>query len=59
MRAAFTVRIELSDADVEAVIRQVIPGKKPEAKAPIEQMMHTNLGEISRIWQEPPSGSPG
>jgi hypothetical protein len=48
LEGRFTIRIELSDADVDAVIRQVILAKKPEAKAPIEQMMHTNLGEVSR-----------
>lgn len=44
----FTVRIELSDADVDVVIRQVILAKKPTAKAPIQQVMQTNIGEISR-----------
>lgn len=48
LEGRFTIRIELSDADVDAVIRQVILAKKPEAKAPIEQMMQTNLGELSR-----------
>ena len=48
LEGRFTIRVELSDADVDAVIRQVILAKKPEAKAPIEQIMHTNLGEISR-----------
>ena len=48
LEGRFTIRVELSDADVDAVIRQVILAKKPEAKAPIEQMMQTNLGEISR-----------
>ena len=48
LEARFTTRVELSDADVEAVIRQVILAKKPEAKAPIEQIMQTNLGEVSR-----------
>lgn len=48
LQGRFTVRIELSDADVDAVIRQVILAKKPEAKAPIEKIMQTNLGEISR-----------
>jgi hypothetical protein len=48
LEGRFTVRVELSDADVEAVIRQVILAKRPEAKAPIEQVMTTNLGEISR-----------
>ena len=48
LEGRFTIRVELSDDDVEAVIRQVILAKKPEAKAPIEQVMQTNLGEISR-----------
>ena len=48
LEARFTIRVELSDADVEAVIRQVILAKKPEAKMPIEQIMQTNLGEVSR-----------
>jgi len=48
LQGRFTVRVELSDADVDVVIRQVILAKKAEAKAPIEQVMQTNLGEISR-----------
>jgi hypothetical protein len=48
LEGRFTIRVELSDADVDAVIRQVILAKKAEAKSPIEQIMQTNLGEISR-----------
>ena len=48
LEGRFTIRVELSDADVDAVIRQVILAKKPEAKAPIEHTMQNNLGEISR-----------
>jgi hypothetical protein len=48
LQGRFTIRVELSDADVDAVIRQVVLAKKPEAKMPIEQIMQTNLGEISR-----------
>jgi hypothetical protein len=48
LQGRFTVRVELSDADVDTVIRQVILAKKPEATAPIEQVMQNNLGEISR-----------
>lgn len=48
LQGRFTIRVELSDADVDAVIRQVILAKKPEAKTHIEQIMQTNLGEISR-----------
>ena len=48
LEGRFTIRVELSDADVDAVIRKVILAKKPEAKAPIEQIMQTNVGEVSR-----------
>jgi len=48
LEGRFTVRIQLSDTDVDTVVRQVILAKKPAAIAPIEQMMETNLGEISR-----------
>lgn len=48
LEGRFTVRVELSDADVDAVIRQVILAKKPEAMAPISSMVQANLGEISR-----------
>jgi hypothetical protein len=44
----FTVRVELSDADVDGVIRQVVLAKKPDAIEEIENVMQTNLGEISR-----------
>jgi len=48
LEGRFTVRIELSDADVDAVIRKVILAKKPESIGPIDKVMQTNLGEISR-----------
>jgi hypothetical protein len=48
LEGRFTVRIELSDADVDAVIRKVILAKNPESKGPLEEVMQTNLGEISR-----------
>ncbi len=48
LEGRFTVRIELSDADVDAVIRQVILAKKPGAFQEIESVMQKNLGEISR-----------
>jgi hypothetical protein len=48
LEGRFTRRVELSDADVDAVIRQVILAKKPGAVQPIDQIMQTNLGEISR-----------
>lgn len=48
LEGRFTIRVELSDADVDAVIRKVILGKKPDTILPIEKIMETNLGEISR-----------
>ena len=48
LEGRFTVRVELSDADVDAVIRQVILAKKPTAIEPIRKEMLDNLGEISR-----------
>jgi hypothetical protein len=51
LQGRFTVRIELSDSDVDAVIRQVILAKKPEVKGAIEEVMVKNVGEISRQLQ--------
>lgn len=48
LEGRFTVRVELSDADVDSVIRQVILAKKPEARLPVDMMMNKNIGEISR-----------
>lgn len=48
LRGRFTLPVELSDSDVDTVIRKVILAKKPEVKENIESIMQTNLGEISR-----------
>jgi hypothetical protein len=48
LEGRFTLRIELSDTDVEAVIRKVILAKKPEKVQSIASIMEENLGEISR-----------
>jgi hypothetical protein len=48
LEGRFTIRVELSDADVDGVIRQVLLAKKADAVSPIEHVMQTNLGEISR-----------
>ena len=48
LEGRFTIRIELSDADVEAVIRQVILAKNTAAIPEIKMVMEKNLGEISR-----------
>ena len=52
LEGRFTIRVELSDTDIDAVIRQVILAKKPGAKTHIEQIMQTNLGEISRHLED-------
>lgn len=44
----FQIPIQLSDTDVESVIRKVILQKKASAKPQLEQMLQTHLGEISR-----------
>lgn len=48
LEGRFTVRIELSDTDVNAVVRKVILAKKPDAIDNLKQVMQTNMGEISR-----------
>lgn len=48
LEGRFTNRIELSDSDVDEVIRKVILAKKPDKIADIEAFFQTNLGEISR-----------
>lgn len=48
LEGRFTLRIELSDADVTAVVRKVILAKKPDAIHDIKQVMQKNIGEISR-----------
>lgn len=48
LEGRFTIRIELSDTDVDAVVRKVVLAKKPEAKIPLDQVMQANQGELSR-----------
>lgn len=48
LQGRFTVRVELSDSDVDAVIRKVILAKKPDAIPEIAGTLDRNLGEISR-----------
>ncbi len=48
LEGRFTIRVELSDTDVDAVIRKVILGKKPDAIKTIDHIMNDNIGEISR-----------
>ncbi|MCB0043593.1 MAG: hypothetical protein KDE23_28090, partial [Caldilinea sp.] len=48
LQGRFTVRVELSDADVDAVIRKVVLAKRPEKIQAISDTLQDNLGEISR-----------
>ena len=48
LQGRFTIRVELSDADVDAVVRQVILAKQPSAIGVVDQVMTANLGEVSR-----------
>ncbi len=44
----FPVQVMLGDWDVENVTRQIILAKKPSAQPEVAQVLHSNLGEISR-----------
>ena len=44
----FSIRVALSDADVEAVTRKVLLLKKPSSVAPIRELLNKHAGEISR-----------
>ena len=44
----FQIPVQLSDTDVESVIRKVILQKKASVKPQIESMLQSHLGEISR-----------
>ena len=44
----FQIPVQLSDTDVESVIRKVILRKKASARPQLEQVMNAHLGEISR-----------
>ena len=51
LQARFTVRVQLSDADVESVIRKTILRKKPEQDSVISKCLSDNQGEIARHLQ--------
>jgi len=48
LEGRFTIRVELSDSDVDEVIRKVILAKKPDKIADIDAFIQKNLGEITR-----------
>ena len=51
LQARFTVRVQLSDADVESVIRKTVLHKKPEMGSVISKCLSDNQGEIARHLQ--------
>jgi hypothetical protein len=48
LRDRYTIRVELSDADVETVTRKVLLAKKPESVAALDADLKKNSGEIER-----------
>ena len=48
LQARFTVPVELSDADVDTVIRKIVLAKKPDKQPAIEEKISICSGEISR-----------
>ena len=51
LRDRFRIKVELTDADVEVVTRQVLLRKKPSAEARLEEMFAACEGEIERHLQ--------
>ena len=51
MMDRFTIRVPLSDTDVEAVTRKVLLQKKPSAIADVRKLLDTHAGEVSRELQ--------
>ena len=50
-QARFTVSVQLSDSDVESVIRKTVLRKKPEQENNIKKCMDANQGELARQLQ--------
>lgn len=51
LQARFKVAVQLSDADVESVIRKTVLRKKPEHEPEISDCMQKNSGELARHLQ--------
>ena len=48
LQARFAVRVQLSDADVESVIRKTVLRKKPQCESAISKSLGESQGEIAR-----------
>jgi hypothetical protein len=51
LQARFAVKVQLSDTDVESVIRKTVLRKKPEQESAIAKCMEANQGELARHLQ--------
>jgi hypothetical protein len=51
LQARFAVRVQLSDTDVESVIRKTVLRKKPEHESAIAKCLDANQGEVARQLQ--------
>jgi hypothetical protein len=51
LQARFCVPVQLSDADVESVIRKTVLRKKPDKESAISKCMDSNQGELARHLQ--------
>ena len=51
LQARFKVNVQLSDTDVESVIRKTVLRKKPEQETVIATSMNANQGEVARHLQ--------
>ncbi len=51
LQARFKVTVQLSDTDVESVIRKTVLRKKPEQESAISKVLDANQGEIARQLQ--------
>lgn len=48
LQGRFTVRVHLSDADVEEVVRRVVLRKDPEKRPELERVLDETSGEVNR-----------
>ena len=51
LQARFAVKVQLSDTDVESVIRKTVLRKKPEQESAIATCLDANQGELARHLQ--------
>ena len=48
LQGRFSIRVTLSDVDVEKVVRQVVLRKKPDKEAAVKKVLDASSGEIDR-----------